>query len=919
MTHARRPSTRCRRRSLRVSFQKLGWVALFFLVVCLSFPAGARAQPGAVEGRVTDQQNAALVGATVTAISPVLAVPDVAITDDTGAYRFSSLPPGTYSLTFAIPGFRVQQRDGITLRPGAVSVVSVQLALAPIAQRVDVVGVAPVLGSGVSRDRVPATVSVIEFGDLAERGTPSLADGLNERLGSITLEGTTSNQYQPTLRFRGFAASPLLGLPQGLAVYQNGVRINEPFGDTVQFDLIPQFAVDRLQLSAGAEPTYGLNALGGALALRLKNGFDHGGFRGEVSGGSFDRFEATAEHGASHGPWATYVGATRFDETGWRVASPSEVTQAVADVGYRREGRVDAGVSFTYADTTLNGNGPAPVELLEADREAVFTFPDTTDNRLAFGQGRFNVVVSPIWAVQMSGYYRDLDRRTLNGDEAEFTVCDDDVLPPGAPLGTLCAGAGDDDVDDKAADAGTAVVAGANGEGGSGAEEEPGVDADPLVDILTGRFITANDAEGDAAFNRTATRAKGYGAAFQTTANLTLDGRDNVLILGAAVDLADVAFTSNSEVGTLTPERTVDGSGLLVGVFGEAPDDQFNTVIDTRNQAYGLYFSDTFSLTDDAHLTVSGRYNEARIDIIDRLGTSLDGQHTFTRFNPGVGVVYEVTDVVSVFARYAESNRAPTAAELSCADPAEPCRVPNAFVADPPLEQAVAGSVEVGGRGRFSNPWDVVWSLATYRMRIRDDILFVASPALLGTGFFQNAGDTQRVGLDLELTGTAEALGWYLSYGLVHATFESPLVLPSNQAVNDAANQDGEVQVQPGDRLPGIPRHSLKAGARYDVTPAWEIALESIVSSSRIFVGDEGNDQEELDGYGVLNLRSSYHVRDDLELFVRVDNLLDQEYSTFGVLAEVELQLEEAPGADDPRFVSPSLPRSAFAGVRFRF
>ena len=122
-----------------------------------------------------------------------------------------------------------------------------------------------------------------------------------------------------------------------IAVYQNGVRINEAFGDTVQFDLVPQFAIDRIQLSAGADPTYGLNALGGALALRLKNGFDNAGFRGELSGGSFGRLTATAQFGGDRGAWAFYLGATRFDETGWRVASPSEVTQAVADVGYRKE------------------------------------------------------------------------------------------------------------------------------------------------------------------------------------------------------------------------------------------------------------------------------------------------------------------------------------------------------------------------------------------------------------------------------------------------------------------------------------------------------------------------------------------------------------------------------------------------------
>ena len=163
------------------------------------------------------------------------------------------------------------------------------------------IGISPAPGSTVDRDRIPATVSVVTAAEMEDRQAASLADALNEQLGSVSLEGTTANLFQPTLRFRGFTASPLLGLPQGVAVYQNGARINEPFGDTVQFDMIPQFAVAQVQLSAGAEPTYGLNALGGAMVLRLKNGFEHTGFRGEFSGGSFDRYTATSGMGCEFG------------------------------------------------------------------------------------------------------------------------------------------------------------------------------------------------------------------------------------------------------------------------------------------------------------------------------------------------------------------------------------------------------------------------------------------------------------------------------------------------------------------------------------------------------------------------------------------------------------------------------------------
>ena len=906
---------------------------LTWLFLSLTFATAALAQAPSLSGRITDAQGGAVPGVTVTARVPGNATTVTATSDGTGAYALV-LAPGSYVVSFALSGFDTVQRD-VRVTAGDTQTLDITLTLAGVAEEVDVVGVTPLPGVVVSRDRVPAAISVIDATDLGERGAASMADALHERLGAVTLEGMTTNLFQPTLRFRGFTASPLLGLPQGVAVYQNGVRINEPFGDTVQFDLMPQFAVDRVQLSAGADPTYGLNTLGGALALGLKNGFDHAGFRGELSGGAFGRLSATAQYGASRGPWAFYAGTTHFSEDGWRVASPSEVTQVFADVGYRA-GRVDAGVSLTYADTFLTGNAPAPVELLDVDRSAVFTFPDETENRLAFVQGRANVATSDAWSVQVSGYYRDLDRRTLNGDEAEFTVCDDDALPAGAPAETLCFGADDDDDDDHGHDGDDDDAGHDHDDDGSeddddahdndddahdDDDDDDGEDlATPLVDLRSGRFITNLDAAGDGAFNRTATESQGYGVTLQATATSPVGARDNVLALGISADLADVAFESSSEPGTLTAERGIDGSGLLTSLHGLGGDDLFNTNLETTNSAVGLYFSNTLSLTPQAHVTLSGRYNRARIDIADLLGTSLDGAHTFARFNPAVGAVLQTGDGAAFFVRYSESNRAPTAAELSCADPAEPCRVPNAFVSDPPLDQAVARSVELGVRGRWeTGSGRGEWSVATYHSHIDDDILFIASPELIGTGYFQNAGATARAGVDIELNGRFARTSWYASYGLVDATFESALLLPSDEEVNDAASDDGTIAVQSGDRLPGIPRHSFKAGVRLDLTDHWNAAVETILSSSRFFVGDEGNDQIPLEGYGVLNLRSSYRFDSGIELFARVDNLLDSRYAMSGVLAELEVYLREVPDASDPRFIGPGVPRSAFAGVRVGF
>src|SRR6185437_78584 len=134
-----------------------------------------------------------------------------------------------------------------------------QITLPPL----QVIGATPLPGTGIDIDKVPANVQSLTTRDLSREGSPSLLDSAQSQLGSVNFNGNLNDQFQPDLLFRGFEASPVLGTPQGLAVYQNGVRVNEGFGDTVNWDLIPDFAIDRFDL-VSSNPVYGLNALGGA-------------------------------------------------------------------------------------------------------------------------------------------------------------------------------------------------------------------------------------------------------------------------------------------------------------------------------------------------------------------------------------------------------------------------------------------------------------------------------------------------------------------------------------------------------------------------------------------------------------------------------------------------------------------------------
>jgi outer membrane cobalamin receptor len=153
---------------------------------------------------------------------------------------------------------------------------------API-ETVTVVGTSPVPGSYIDADKLPSTTRTLSSEDVSRSGTPNLTRALNDQLGSVSINDDLDDPFQPDILFRGFEASPVLGTPQGLAVYQNGVRINEAFGDTVNWDLFPDIAIDRVDVMS-SNPVYGLNALGGAVVLTMKNGFTYQGGEAELSG-----------------------------------------------------------------------------------------------------------------------------------------------------------------------------------------------------------------------------------------------------------------------------------------------------------------------------------------------------------------------------------------------------------------------------------------------------------------------------------------------------------------------------------------------------------------------------------------------------------------------------------------------------------
>jgi outer membrane receptor protein involved in Fe transport len=712
-------------------------------------------------------------------------------------------------------------------------------------------------------DQVPRNVQRVDRSVFDEEHPLGVQEALNLRLGSVVINDVQSNPLQPDVQYRGFTASPLLGSPQGLAVFQNGVRINDAFGEVVQWDLVPDFAIQEVQVMPGASPLYGLNALGGGIAIQMKDGYSAPGHRITALGGSFGRYQASAEYGHVFEDWALYAGLSAFGEQGFRDHSPSSAQHAYVDLRQRTSDH-EVGINATIANTSLNGNGPVPIELLERSRHAVYTYPDNTSNGLLMVAADANSKLTDRLSLQGTAYVRHVARDTSNGDQADFETCDD------ADPARLCSEDGD------------------------------------RLRSETGHAIPAMPQIFDAVYNTTATVSDGYGGTLAANLDAPLLGRRNQLMVGASYDGSSVSFLQRVQLGYLSPDRGVVAENVFVD------NDGFRTSLGVDNRSGGAFVADTLSISDAVSVQLAGRGGFSNVELDDRAGTALNGDHWFGRFNPAVGLTYNPLHELTLFVSYSESNRAPSAIELACADPEQPCRVPNAFLGDPSLAQVVTRAAELGARGAIGGSRQrpmLSWSLAGFGSRNFDDIIFVAG-SRIGTGYFRNAGETQRIGLEAGLRANLGRVRLFASYSLLRATFESALRLSSE--ANPGANGDGTIDVSAGDRLPGLPTHSLKAGVSVFPLAGLDVGLTAIAQSSRPFRGDEANLIANVPGYAVLNAHAAYWLLENLQLFVKAQNLLNTKYETFGILADPSEVLR---GTSDPRFVGVGAPLGVWAGL----
>jgi outer membrane receptor protein involved in Fe transport len=735
----------------------------------------------------------------------------------------------------------------------------------------------PVAGSGIEADKVPASVNIVDVNQIERVRSANIADALQKYVPGVIVNEVTGNPFQPDVQFRGFVASPVAGTPQGLAVYQNGVRINEAFGDTVNWDLIPTAAIRSVTVVTN-NPAFGLNALGGAVNVQMKNGFNYSGAEIDTMVGSFGRIQTSAQWGKKVGNFAVYGALEGLHDDGFRNFSGSDVRRFYGDVGYKNDSS-EFHVNMGAADNHFGATNTVPIELLQQYYGATYTTPQTTTNRVGYVNLTGKIEATPAWTIEGLAHARVFNQKVLDGNPTGTQPCAADPT-------LLCFG-----------DSSTP----ANGLNGAQL-------ANPFD---SGAVLGERD--------RTTTHSTTTGGSLQATNSDRIFGHDNKFVVGASFDSSVTRFSASAELGTVGPNFAVSGSGIFLGQSGH-PVSIGPVGLRTTNQYSGLYVLDTFDVTNAFSITGGGRFNTARIVLEDQIGSALNGNETFNRFNPIIGGTYKIIPGLTAYAGYSEANRAPTPLESSCADPAHPCIIAAFLISDPPLKQVVSRTVEAGLRGsKDLSIGTLGWKLGGFRADNTDDILAIPSPVLQGFGYFQNVGSTRRQGIESEVTLRSSTLQLYASYALVDARFLDALQIGSNSPFADA---NGNVQILPGNRIPRIPRNRIKAGIDYSVTDAFKVGGDALFVSSQYFVGDDSNQAQRLPSYAVFNLHASYQINKTFQIYARADNVFDNRYATYGTFFDTDAVPNFANGGapfTDPRSLSPARPRAFYAGLRATF
>ncbi|WAW90647.1 TonB-dependent receptor [Xanthomonas citri pv. malvacearum] len=742
----------------------------------------------------------------------------------------------------------------------------------------------PIPGTTIDAAQLPYMVQSASNAELSRGRSNNLSDLLQRRFVGVDGNDVQGSAFQNDLTFHGFRASALPGASQGVSVYLDGVRFNEPFADIVSWDMLPEAAITAVTLMPGSNPLFGPNTLGGAVVLSTASGLTAPGVQGELSIGSGARKRLDAGYGvAGADGWHGFVAVTGFDENGWRAASEGRLGTVFGKVGKQGE-QTDWSLSLLHGRSRLIGNGLLPDTrytdegpesgLYRADRRSVYTSPDLTRNRNTLLTVQLDHRFDADTALHALAYSRVGRRDTVNGDvgqdyEEFVEECASGYAADGSPLDAEC--------------------------------DVARTDADTLH---TG------------ALNTTQMRQQAQGVAL----NLSMQRGAHALTAGVTFDRGHVRYRQFARDGWVQPDRSVAAD----------PDAEraFFSGVRGSTETLGMFLADTWALSNATHLTAAVRWNRVVVDNI--LSTADDGDRPRERFvyakaNPSLGLTHRLDSGLTLYGSVAQNSRAPTAIELGCADPAQPCRLPTGLQADPRLEQIISRTYELGARWTPSTDRNA--TLSVYRADNRDDILFLRAPDTQ-SGYFDNAYRTRYQGVDAALHLRSGDWQWWAGYSYLDATYRSGGQLLSGERV---------IALRPDLRIAALPRHNLKLGMAWQ-RDALTLGVGVRAVSGRVASGNEDGQvdnaeegqtaPERLDigsaGYALVDLQARWTINVRVSLFARIDNVFDRHNATYAAVAEDvfpdgELaRPQDAPVETGPaRFLAPGVPRQYLIGLRW--
>jgi outer membrane receptor protein involved in Fe transport len=863
----------------------------------------------------------------------------------------------------------------------------------------------PMPGLLIRKDQIPGNIQSAGQQEIKDSKALNVGDFMSTQMQGMSVNDYAGNPFQMDVNYRGFTASPQTGTPQGLSAFFDGIRVNEPFGDVVNWDLIPLNAIERFDVFPGSNPLFGLNTLGGALSLRTRSGFTAPSTEVSALAGSFGRTDAQLATGANNGTLGGFAALHYFDEDGWRDNSPSRVRQLFV----RGDWRGSYGVltaSTLLADNDLIGNGLMPVELFARRPASVFSSPDRAKNTLRqFAlSGAYDATSTLNITAQV--YRRKSDRDGLNGDVYEgfddFDKEHDSIVDPTRPFGDQ-------------------IVA-RNG----------AVQTNRVGGITIGTGVIAGTPIG--LLTPTSLHQTTNGGALQSNWNLP----NHKFMVGVSMDRSHAQYFMSQRLALIDASHAVyhdpaNIDPLYYAASHAIPGNDFHGAETTKS----AYFSETWSALQNLHLTLSGRYNESTVysdllvrtsteDLHDLRSTRVDLQRLineqtrtqekfdYSSFNPQIGVNFLPIPSLNLYANFSRGARVPSVVELGCAFDSTPvdisvgtaigqaprsllaagCSLPTTLSGDPFLPEIRSKSGEAGARGNLGPKWN--WDFSIYRTDLKDDIYFV------GVGdnksYFDTIGKTRRQGLEVGIDGSVGLLDVRLGYSYTDATFQSTFYtvsphnstadfdqnsqaqanlpgllgsrsLPSpNASANNGRGTYHMTRIDPGARLPGIPRHNYNARFTLNATASWKVSLGVVAHSSSFVRGNENNlhdpvgtDQEtglyyctngagcgteglvqqfvrrgrpfttngSVDGFVVFELDTSFRLSKSLTLFAQVNNLFDKEYFSAGRLG-VDPFSPAVNGAIGPSgfnynssewqnttFIGPGAPRGVWVGLTY--